>query len=169
MKKQWVISLFLVSLFANSVFAKAISVQVIQNLPGQDKVWDATRLFEQSIIDYYFDMGNIVSNSPIWINSTEDKNRSALGAALIENSDGGMDYLIRFELFFKITNSSNPNAPLLENIDKVEWKIYSVESGKEISSGSGKPDKVTTSNNNESGITRFANFIAKKVEGQLKK
>ena len=101
MKKRWVSSVLLFLIFAGAAFAKSISVQVIQNLPGQEKVWDATRVFEQGVIDYYFFEGNIVSNSPIWINSTESKNRGALGAALIENYDGGMEYLVRFEIFFQ--------------------------------------------------------------------
>ena len=169
MKKRWVSSVLLFLIFAGAAFAKSISVQVIQNLPGQEKVWDATRVFEQGVIDYYFFEGNIVSNSPIWINSTESKNRGALGAALIENYDGGMEYLVRFEIFFKIANSKNPNAPLLENIEKVEWKIYSTETGKELSSGRGVPEKNLLDNNNEAAISQFAALVAKKAGSQLKK
>lgn len=169
MKKRLAVSIMLFSTFVFSSFAKSISVQIIQNLPGQEKIWDATRVFEQGVIDYYFFEGNIVSNSPIWINSTESKNRGALGAALMENYDGGMEYLVRFELFFKIANSTNPNAPLLDNIEKVEWKIYSTESGKELSNGRGIPEKTLLDNNNETAISQFAALVAKKAGSQLKK
>ena len=169
MKKRWALSVLLMWIFVGFASAKSISVQVIQNLPGQEKVWDATRVFEQGVIDYYFYEGNIVSNSPIWINSTESENRGALGAALIENYDGGMEYLVRFELFFRNANSTNPNAPLLENIEKVEWKIYSTESGQVIKSGSGTPAKKVFDNNNEAAISQFAALTAKNASSQLKK
>ena len=169
MKKRWVISLFFLSFLTSVASAKSIAIQVIQNIPGQEKVWETTRLFEQGVIDYFFDSGNIVTNSPIWIASSDSKNRGALGAALIENSDGGMEYLIRYELLFNITKSSNPSAPLLENISGVEWKVYSVETGKELMAGKGKPGAVNSNNNNELGIIQLASLMAKNSASGLKK
>lgn len=168
MKKRWGCSLILLLLLTAICHAKTISVQVVQNNPGQERIWETTTLVEQSIIDYFFDDGNIVSNSPIWISSSDDKkNHGALNAALIENSEGGMEFLVRVEVFFNTSKSSNPDAPLLENIEKVEWKIYSVDSGKEVSSGNEKPQKITLSNNNELGIKTFAYLVSGKINKAL--
>ena len=164
---RWAFAAAFAAFCACSAGARSISVQVIQNLPGQERVWDATRLFEQGVIDYYFFEGNIVSNSPIWIHSTESKNRGALGAALIENYDGGMEYLVRFELFFNIANSMNPHAPILENIEKVEWTIYSTESGQELTRGTGTPAGSPSQQSGETAIAQFAAVVAKDAGSRL--
>ena len=148
-------------------FSKNISVQIIQNNPGQDKIWVTTELFEQYVIDCFFDNGQIISNSPIWISSSDSKNRGALRAALRENAIGGMDYLVRIEIFFKTGKNFAPDFPLLENIDKVSWKVYSVSTGLEEANGSGIPEKITDDNNNEVGISSFAHFITKKINSKI--
>ena len=109
MKKYFFAFIFAFASAAAFSRANSVSIQIIQNNPGQEKVWVTSQLFEQSVINFYFDAGRIVSNSPIYISSNDsDENRKALRAALIENNDGGMDYLVRIELFYKSSNSSVP-------------------------------------------------------------
>jgi len=171
MNKRWVKSIISVvfALFCvSAVSAKSLSIQIIQNNPGQDKIWAASYLFEQDITDYFFDSGDIVSSSPIWISDTEDKNRSALRASLQENREGGMEVLVRVEVFYDVKNSSNPDGLLLDNIKNVEWKAYSVASGAEIFNGRAEPERVDGKNNNESGLSQFAGFVAYKINTQMK-
>ena len=164
MKKSILSLLFIFVAFSVHAKAKALSAQIIQNNPGQEKTWATSEFFEQSVINYYFDSGRIVSNSPIYITTNDsEKNRKALRAALIENNDGGMDYLIRIELFFKMSKTVAPDIPKLGNLDKVEWIVYNVGTGVEISSGSKKPSKVTTSNDNEIGIESFAYEVVEEL------
>lgn len=150
-------------------FSRSLSIQIIQNNPGQDKIWDASYFFEQCITDYFFENGQIVSSSPIWINDTDLKNERAKKAALAENLEGGMEYLVRVEVFYAPADeTSNPQALLLENIKKVQWKSYLVKTGVEVASGSAKPDALTSSNNNESGLADFAGFVAYKINSELR-
>ena len=170
MKKTIIACVVFMAFSLSAAFAKAssVSVQIVQNNPGQEKVWATSEFFEQSMIDYFFAAGRIVSNSPICIASDDDeKNRKALKAALIENNDGGMDVLVRVELFFKKSKSAAPDVPMLGNIDKVEWKIYDVVTGLESLGGESVPGKVTSSNDNEQGIAKFAAMVAKKVSSSL--
>ena len=144
MNKWWVKSVFIVLLAffsASGAFSKSLSIQIIQNNPGQDKVWATSYLFEQSITDYFFDAGDIVSSSPVWISDTDEKNQSALRASLAENLEGGMEVLVRVELFYNAKDTSNPEAFLLDNIKGVAWKGYSVKTGLELFQGSAKPEK----------------------------
>ncbi|MBR4375072.1 MAG: hypothetical protein IKO57_02960 [Treponema sp.] len=168
MKKYFFAFIFAFASAAAFSRANSVSIQIIQNNPGQEKVWVTSQLFEQSVINFYFDAGRIVSNSPIYISSNDsDENRKALRAALIENNDGGMDYLVRIELFYKSSNSSVPDIPKLANVEKVEWKVYNVGTGIELSSGSKKPGKINSSNDNEIGIERFAYAVAKDVTSSI--
>ena len=164
---------FLISgLFAffcvSGAFAKSLSIQIIQNNPGQEKIWATSYLFEQNITDYFFDAGDIVSSSPIWISASEDKNKSALRASLDENRQGGMEVLVRVELFYDVKNSSNPDGLLLNNIKNVEWKAYALDTGREIFKGKAEPERVDSKNNNELGLSQFAGYIAYKINTQMK-
>ena len=168
---RWV-KIFISGLFAvfcaSGVFAKSLSIQIIQNNPGQEKVWATSYLFEQNITDYFFDAGDIVSSSPIWISDTEEKNLGALKASLRENLQGGMDTLIRVELFYNTSDSSNPEGLLLENIKKVQWKAYAVSTGIQLFEGSAVPEKPSANTNNEIGLSQFAGLVAYKINNQMR-
>ena len=169
--KRWVKSIFFVAVAffcASGAVAKSLSIQIIQNNPGQEKIWATSYLFEQNITDYFFDAGDIVSSSPIWISDSDDKNRGALKASLRENLEGGMDFLVRVELFYDTNDSSNPEGLLLENIKKVQWKAYSVHSGKELFNGSAVPEKPTSKTNNEMGLSQFAGLVAYEINTQMR-
>lgn len=163
-----VLSVFLVSLFCSGSFARSLSIQIVQNNPGQEKVWAASYLFEQSITDYFFDSGDIVSSSPVWISDSEEKNRDALRASIRENFDGGMEMLVRVELFYGTGGSSNPEGLLLENIKKVQWKCYSVLTGDQLFEGSAVPEKPGPKTNNEMGLSQFAGSVAYEINAQIR-
>lgn len=170
MNKWWVKSILSVLFLfcASGVFARSLSIQIIQNNPGQEKIWATSYLFEQSITDYFFDAGDIVSSSPVWISDTEEKNIGALKASLRENLQGGMDTLIRVELFYNTSESSNPEGLLLENIKKVQWKAYAVSTGIQLFEGSAVPEKPNAKTNNEMGLSKFAGFVAYEINTQMK-
>ena len=132
----------LVGLAGACLFAKNISIQIVQNNPvAQDSVCASSSLIEQTIIDYFFGTGHIVSNSPVYVMPGEAAD-NGLKSALSENAEGGMDYLIRIEVDYKTPkDSNNPDAILLENIDKVTWKNYAVKTGLQLSDGSEKIGK----------------------------
>lgn len=174
MKKRWEIILLSLFIFSTAAvfdcFGKSLSIQIIQNMPGAEKVWDTSLLMEQCITDYFFENGQICSSSPVWMNdSDEGKNKGALRASLAENLAGGMEYLVRVELFFRpAKEDSNPQAFLLENVQKAQWKTYNVKTGVEVANGSALPDAVTKKNNNEAGLADFAGYIAYKINNGLK-
>lgn len=169
--KRWV-KLILCVVFAffcaSGAFSKSLSIQIIQNNPGQDKIWATSYLFEQNITDYFFDSGDIVSSSPIWISDSDEKNKGALKASLAENLEGGMEVLVRVELFYDTRDSSNPDGLLLQNIKNVKWTAYQVSNGQAIFEGSAAPEKVEARNNNEEGVSQFAGLIAYKIKTQMK-
>lgn len=162
-------SILLVALLGASLFAKNISIQIVQNNPAaQDSVCSSSSLIEQTIIDYFFGTGHIVSNSPVYVVSKDSVGDEGLKDALAENAQGGMDYLVRVEVDFKTPkDTNNPDAILLENIDKVTWKNYAVKTGLQLNGGSEKIGTVNRQNNNEDGVSSFANLIALKINASL--
>ena len=161
-----IISVFFV-LCASTAFSRSLSFQIIQNNPGQEKVWATSYLFEQNLTDYFFETGDIVTSSPVWISATEDKNKSALRASLNENRQGGMEVLVRVELIYNTSDNSNPEGILLENIKKVQWKAYAVSTGIQIFEGNATPEKATSKTNNELGLRQFAGLVAYQINTQM--
>lgn len=163
-----ILSLAFAFFCVSAMSARSLSIQIIQNNPGQDKVWATSYLFEQNITDFFYDAGNIVSSSPVWISDTDEKNRGALKASLRENLQGGMEVLVRVELFYNTSDSSNPDGLLLENIKKVNWKAYYTSTGVQIFEGSAVPEKTSKKNNNEMGLNDFASLVAYKINNQMR-
>lgn len=168
-KRRIVTVFFFLVITTASVFCTSLAIQVVQVNPGQDKVCQTSMYFEQSIIDFFFEAGHIVSNSPIYISVNEKKDTSEYNKSIGDASAGYMAYFVSIQLEYDTTKSTNPEAPLLENIKKVEWKIYSASSGKQISEGSAVPEKITDDNNNVSGITDFASMVGAKISAGLGK
>ena len=164
MKKSF-LSVILMGMTA-ALFAKNISIQIIQNNPAaEENVCESSYLIEQSLIDYFFSSGHIVSSTPIFIGTAGDA--SSLKTALKTNAEGGMDYLVRVEVDYK-AGASNPDFVALENIEQVSWKNYSVLTGTEISAGKERIGTVNRQDNNENGVASFANFVAAKINAGLK-
>ncbi|WP_294431114.1 hypothetical protein [uncultured Treponema sp.] len=169
MNKRWVKSIISVLFLfcASAAFSRSLSFQIIQNNPGQEKVWATSYLFEQNLTDYFFDTGDIVSSSPVWISDTNEKNKAALRASLDENRQGGMEVLVRVELIYNTNDSSNPDGLLLENIKKVQWQAYAVSTGLKLFEGNAVPEKADKKTNNEVGLRQFAGFVAYKINTQM--
>ncbi len=138
-----------------------MSIQIVQNNPGQTKIWATSQYFEQAMLDYFFGQGKIVSNSPIFVDDGDSRARSSdLRYSLLENQKGGMDYLIRVDVFFRTTNSASSERPALSMIESVSWKVYDVLSGAEVGDGSMKTQKVAKGRDNELGIAELAEKVA---------
>lgn len=170
MSKRWASALLFifVSFVCTEGYARSLSIQIVQNTPGQEKVMSISYLFEQSVIDFFFDSGNIVSSSPIWISSTAEKNKTALENALDENRTGGMDILVRIELLCSPGAEANPASLILDSIRNAEWKGYSVPTGAEIFNGSAAPKNEPIFDNSGSGISYFAGSVARAIDAQIK-
>lgn len=153
---------------ANGIFAKNINFQIVQNNPGTEEVFVTSYLFEQAMVDFFFESGHIVSNSPAIIYSDETGDKDELKKALVETTIGSMDILVRVFVNYDQVNAKNPKVFLLELVKSVSWKSYSGSTGKLISEGSLLPGPIDSTNNNESGIYNFASLAASKVSAGLK-
>ena len=159
-----IISLFI----AQMCFAKSLSIQIVQNnnaVTG-DTVCAVSQWVEQAVVDFFFESGHIVTTSPVAIYSDSEENKKNLMTALKETFLGGMDFLVRIELDYN-SEKDNPNLLLLDYIRTARWTSYESRTGKVISSGESRPEKITLENNNEQGITTFASIMAGNISTGL--
>lgn len=171
MKKRRFLALFLAGVVATPcVFGLSLSVQVVQNVGDEEEPSLISSLIEQSVIDYFFESGHIVSSSPVYVLSTDDKNKKALKAALRDTQDGGLDYLVTITVDYAVEKELKKSAALLlQYIQSASWKVYAASTGKELASGSGRPSAISNANNNEKGIIKFSSQLASQINAGLQK
>lgn len=170
MRKRLFTAFLLVASCVCSGFALSLSVQVIQNFNDQKDPSSISYLVEQSLIDYFFESGAIVSSAPVYVLSGTAKDEAALKSMLKETYEGGMDYLVAVKVNYNVDRELKDSAALLlQYIKDVEWTVYVAATGKNLVSGTGKPAAITSANNNEKGIIGFSSQLAAQISAGLQK
>lgn len=159
-------SLFLLLLVIGSfASAKSFSLQIIQKNGSETVVYDASYMIEQTIMDYFYENLYIVSNSPIIIQKKGEDISAELQKAYDAAQEGYLDYLIETEVYYNLSESNNPEEALLQNIDKIEWKVVSLNDRKTIVKGHVVPGKKFR--NDEDGLYYFSNELAEHIKEQI--
>lgn len=159
-----IIFILIVSLcsFAN---AKSFSLQIIQKNGSENIVYETSYVIEQAILDYFFENMYIVSNNPIIIQKKGQDITNDLQKAFDAAQEGLLDYLIETEIFYNISDSTNPESANLQNIDKVEWRLISTDTKKTLSKGNLIPESKFK--NNANGLIYFTNELAENIKKQI--
>ncbi len=158
-------------LFSASSFAAAISIQVVQHSKGQAKIFETTRVIEDSLLGYFFENGYVVSNSPIAVAQvgTDDDEQ-----IFYKGSDdafyGSIRYFVTIYVdFIDLAASKNPDAVALSNISKISWKTVDVKTNTEIDKGSGKVKSTVAKNDDgELRVSHFAEEVAARIIREIK-
>jgi len=162
--------IFLLS--AASCFASALSIQVVQHSKGESKIFETTRVIENSLLDFFFENGCIVSNSPIAVSQFDDNEDESI---FYKGSDdayyGAVRYFVTVYVDLDLEESRNPDAVSLSNISKISWKTLDVRTNVEIDHGSGKvkanaPSKKTE--DAEKRVSDFASEVAARIFREIK-
>lgn len=152
-----------------SAFSASISLQVFQKNPGQEKIWETSQIFEQSALDFFFESGYIVSNSPCFISTDERSDKLEINHSISDARAGQLEYYSEIALFFADKINSSSEDALLEHIKKVQWKIFDCKTGNVVFEGENVPEKITKKNNDEYGVILFAQEVALNIKSKLGK
>lgn len=161
-KKSMFLMLILIGSMAS---AKSFSLQVVQKYGSETVVYEASYVIEQTIMDYFYENLYIVSNSPVIIQKKGQDISSELQKAFDAAQEGYLDYVIQADVYYNISDSNNPEEALLNNIDKIEWKVFSIDSKHILASGKAVPGKKYR--NDEDGLYYFSNELAEHIKEQI--
>ena len=149
-------SMFLMLILMGSIAsAKSFSLQVVQKYGSETVVYEASYVIEQTIMDYFYVNLYIVSNSPVIIQKKGQDISSELQKAFDAAQEG----------YHNLSDSNNPEEALLNNIDKIEWKVFSIDSKHILASGKAVPGKKYR--NDEDGLYYFSNELAEHIKEQI--
>lgn len=138
-------------------FAASITVLVNQRDVSGQTVFENTRIFEDGLINYFFETGSIVSNEPA---SLDAEYKGAYQAALDASKIGFIDYVAVFNV--SIDDVS-------QNISEVHWILVQVRSGTVIDEGKISAPVISNSTDIPKGIMKFAEQNAALVSKAMAK
>lgn len=149
--------IFIILLFFIPTLMSAQSINILINQQDgiQENVRDTVQLFENSIMDFLFDAGCIVSSEKITLEKDITKSTQA---ALDASVKGYIDFLVIAKV--------NVNAKSDELID-VQWEIIEVDTSKRMGSGSMKAPKPYREK--EVSIQRFGIDVGAEIYSCVKK
>ncbi|HIW36052.1 MAG TPA: hypothetical protein IAA30_03625 [Candidatus Treponema faecavium] len=142
---------------AGIVCAASASVQIIQNEQGTAVIRDATYVFEDAVMNFCFEQGMIISNTPAVL---AQDNVSAINAQAMSSAQSGrLEYYISVVLNYDTSDSTNPDAVRLSNIDSVSWQVYRLADASLCGDGTLAASAIAA-DDTEDGFTDFARQVA---------
>ena len=121
---QKFILICLLLLIPNCVYAKSINILINQIDGIQENIRNTVQLFENSVMDFFFDAGFIVSSEKICLEKNIEK---TVQIALDSSVNGFIDYLVVAKV--------NVNSKTDELIS-ADWEVINVATSKTLGSGS---------------------------------
>ncbi len=143
-----------------SASSTAVSFQVVQHDAGQEKIRSSSYVMETVFFDYFFDSGHIATNIPTAISNSEEEDEDLFFTALSDTKTGFCKYLIMIVIDYNSNASSNPDAVLLSNIQKVDWIIYDAMTEDLLEKGERIVGSVPDKMNNIGGVKDLAKKLA---------
>ena len=154
-------SFFAIFAFSLAVsWARPVSFGLLQHDFSSTEVRSSTYIMENSLLDYFFDRGYVVTNEPAFVSSGEADDQKFLKTSLEDLREGGAEYFFLLSLNYDTQNSANPEGDLLSNLSSVDWKLYKVLDGLLVDSGEKTTGRVPYEINNANGIADFSYELA---------
>ena len=141
-------------LIPNCVYGKSINILINQIDGIQDSVRDSVQLFENSVMDFFFDAGFIVSSEKICL---ETDIKKTVQIALDSSVNGFIDYLIVAKI------NVNPKS---DELISAGWEVINVATGKTI--GSGLMEAPKPYRENEVSIQRCGGDVGSEIYSCIK-
>jgi hypothetical protein len=151
---QKFIFICLLLLIPNCGYAKSINILINQIDGIQDSVRGSVQLFENSVMDFFFDAGFIVSSEKICL---ETDIKKTVQIALDSSVNGFIDYLIVAKI------NVNPKS---DELISAGWEVINVATGKTI--GSGLMEAPKPYREKEVSIQRFGVDVGSEIYSCIK-
>lgn len=120
-------------------FGKQISFQIVQHDARISTVTEQSFLFEDELLNFFFECGYIVTNSPAAVSVSENQDATLWTTGYEDALDGCSDYFIQIKLFYEKSPDGNPSHVVLQKID---WSVSLVSTGKIIKNNTLKYNKA---------------------------
>lgn len=118
-------------------YAGQIAIQVVQHDNVFEDVSESSLTVEDELLTGFYDIGYIVTNSPAVTSTSKGTDEKCFSVGMNEAYNGCADFFVQIKLFYTGEKSE---------LKKVDWSLYSVNTGKKIEANTIK-DFVLDENN----------------------
>lgn len=153
--------IFFILALTGFVYASSYSLQVIQHDEITDNVNPLSYVFEDGIMDYFFNSGNIISNTPIAAVKNASEDEHVIDKAIMDALNGYCNVMIAVILEYS-SNERVSDAASFSDLEKVDWFIMDLSTEKKIADGSIK-NSFTNINDNKKSISKFTNALSRDI------
>jgi hypothetical protein len=157
--------MLLVGILAGTLaYCAPFAIQISQYDKTRTEVSDSSLMFEDIMLDYFFEAGYVVSNSPS--NITADPEDAPVTQAINDAREGSLDYVASVVLVYDrhITTSDNPQLAFTY----AAWRLYRVSDGRMLSTG-----KIQSAdyfkNDAETTMRNCARSLSRDLDTELRK
>ncbi len=168
MKLKYLVTTILIVLMEIcSMYASSISIMIMQNSGNQTKVMNTSKFFEESLLDYFYEKGCIVSNAPIFVIGKPSDNDKIKAKAINTAKEGCFDYFVLIEVRINTDTIKDPDGILLDNISMVKWNIYSLDAMTSYSNEIKENGTTLKDSNDRNGLKAYSKIIAENIYKEL--
>ncbi|MBO4404866.1 MAG: hypothetical protein J5780_06000 [Treponema sp.] len=156
--KKFALTLILAS-FCLALGAESVAFCLIQHDSSSENIRFSSYVIEDSLFDYFFSRGFIVTNSPAEALKDSDDESKSEREALGEAREGGCEYFVLLSTQYDTSESTSPESLSTDNIKTAEWKLYDVKADTVIRTGKRIPSRKKSSTM-QAGVSDFAFELA---------
>ncbi len=139
-----IVAVSLLCMIVSACFSASLTILVNQRDNSGQMIFENTRIFEDGLINYFFETGTIVSNEPICL---EAEYAGAYQSALDASKKGFIDYVAVYNVEIDAAN---------QNIKDIKWKLVQVKTGGILEEGHVTAPSITNKEDIQKGILKFA-------------
>lgn len=157
-KKTMLLLLFAITGFA---YASSYSLQIIQHDEMSGKVNPLSYIVEDGIMEYFFNSGNVISNTPAVAVKNASEDESVIDKAIMSALDGYCNVMIAVTLEYSSNERFTDNADFSDLIE-MDWFVMDLTTEKKIADGSVKNNSKNISDTKKS-ILKLTNTLSKDI------
>ncbi|MCR5217333.1 hypothetical protein [Treponema sp.] len=148
------------------LYSESVAFQVIQHDKSSDEVRLSSLMIEESILDYFFNQGFIVTNSPAIAFNDSAKDSYYEKKAVAEAREGGIRYFILVTADFDVTDSARSEANVVDNIKFIKWELTDIRLDKKIAGGKVEPSGIKAKNM-QTGVYKLSQKVASEIQTEI--
>ncbi|MGL4986666.1 MAG: hypothetical protein ACRC5H_05940 [Treponemataceae bacterium] len=123
LNKNYKTCIFLFILIICAIFqinATSVTLLITQKDEKNDALRKTTLVFENSLMDFFFDNGVIISNEPI---ITQWKKKAAKKSSYNAAVNGFCNYVLAMTINYKKNASKGSEKILVDDIENIDWEV----------------------------------------------
>jgi hypothetical protein len=148
-------------------FSKELLFQIVQYDKAASVVSETALVFEDEMLDYFFNAGFVVTNIPAVRAESAEDDTDGSKKLFEEAASDGSYAAVQIKVYLNSTDSTNPGSVKTADIVRAEWVVTNVMSGKSETGTVGRPVQPGDNKSDEDSVRKYAVSVADQIRKVL--